>query len=112
VRFGAAGARWCGVGGQVEAAVGAEVVAARESFPADEIVGTICALGLRLLGFNIWFSSPARGREREPSSGGVRPGTIATAAEVVGEPPGACRPADPPIWRLFIPTGVEPEFRL
>jgi hypothetical protein len=37
VRFGAAGARWCGVGGQVDAAVGAEVVAAGESFPADEI---------------------------------------------------------------------------
>jgi hypothetical protein len=33
VRFGAAGARWCGVGGQVVAAFGAEVVAAGESFP-------------------------------------------------------------------------------
>jgi hypothetical protein len=31
VRFGAAGARWCGVGGQVVAAFGAEVVAAGES---------------------------------------------------------------------------------
>jgi hypothetical protein len=38
VRFGAAGARWCGVGGQVDAAVGAEVVAAGESFFADETV--------------------------------------------------------------------------
>jgi hypothetical protein len=28
VHFGAAGAHWCGVGGQVDAAVGAEVVAA------------------------------------------------------------------------------------
>ena len=36
--FGAAGARWCGVGGQVDAAVDAEVVAARESFSADETV--------------------------------------------------------------------------
>jgi hypothetical protein len=33
VRFGAAGARWCGVGGQVVAVVGAEVVAAREVSP-------------------------------------------------------------------------------
>jgi hypothetical protein len=33
VRFGAAGARRCGVGGQVVAACGAEVVAAREGFP-------------------------------------------------------------------------------
>jgi hypothetical protein len=38
VRFGAAGARWCGVGGQVDAAVGAEVVVAGESFSADETV--------------------------------------------------------------------------
>jgi hypothetical protein len=39
VRFGAAGARWCGVGGQVDAAVGAEVVAAGEvGFFADETV--------------------------------------------------------------------------
>jgi hypothetical protein len=34
--FGAAGARWCGVGGQVDATVGADVVAAGESFSADE----------------------------------------------------------------------------
>jgi hypothetical protein len=39
VRFGAAGARWCGVGGQVDAAVGAEVVAAGEvGFSTDETV--------------------------------------------------------------------------
>jgi hypothetical protein len=38
VRFGAAGARWCGVGGQVDAAVGAEVVAAGKSFSTDETV--------------------------------------------------------------------------
>jgi hypothetical protein len=38
VRFGAAGARWCGVGGQVDAAAGAEVVATGESFSADETI--------------------------------------------------------------------------
>jgi hypothetical protein len=38
VRFGVAGARWCGVGGWVDAAAGAEVVAAGESFSADETV--------------------------------------------------------------------------
>ena len=53
VRFGAVGACWCGVGGQVDAAVGAEVVAAGEGCSADEIVGAICAPGLRLFGFNI-----------------------------------------------------------
>jgi hypothetical protein len=112
VRFGADGARWCGVGGQADAVVGAEVVAAGEGFSADEIVGVICAPGLWLFGFNIWFSSPERGREREPSSGSVHPGTIAAAAEVTGESPGVCRPAGPPMWRLFIPAGVESEFRL
>jgi hypothetical protein len=112
VCFGAADARWCGVGGQVDAVVGAEVVAAGEGFSADEIVGVTCALGLRFFGFNGWFSSPVRGHEREPSSGSVRPGTIAAAAEVAGESPRVCRPAGPPMWRLFIPAGVEPEFRL
>jgi hypothetical protein len=38
VRFGAADARWCGAGGQVDAAVGADVVAAGESFSADKPV--------------------------------------------------------------------------
>ena len=42
VRFGATGARWCGVGGQVDAAAGAEVVAAGESFSADETVSATC----------------------------------------------------------------------
>jgi hypothetical protein len=92
VHFGAAGARWRGVGGQVDAAVSAEVVAAGESFSTDEIVGALCAPGLRLFGFNIWFSSPTRGREREPSGGGVHPGTIAAAAEVAGESPGVVVP--------------------
>jgi hypothetical protein len=63
MRFGAAGARWCGGGGQVDVAVGAEVVAAGEGFSADEIVDAICAPGLRLFGFNSWFSSPMRGHE-------------------------------------------------
>jgi hypothetical protein len=112
VRFGAASARWCGVGGQVDAAVGAEVVAAGESFSVDEIVGAICAPGLWLFGFNIWFSSLEWGREREPSSGSIRPGTITVAAEVAGESSGVRRPTGPPMWGLFVPAGVEPEFRL
>jgi hypothetical protein len=64
------------------------------------------------------------GRGRGPCRSSVCPEVIAAAvwppgAEVVvaaavvgGEPPGACRPAGPPMWRLFIPAGVEPEFRL
>jgi hypothetical protein len=79
VCFWAAAARWCGVGGQVAAVVGAEVVAAGEGFSTDDTVSATCAPGLRLFGFNGWFSSPARGRERGPSSGSVRPGAIAAA---------------------------------
>jgi hypothetical protein len=44
--FGAAGARWCGVGGQVDAAVSAEVVAAGEGFSADGTVNATRTLGL------------------------------------------------------------------
>jgi hypothetical protein len=68
VRFGAAAACWCGVGGQVAAGGG---------FSADGTVGATCALGLRLFHFNGWLSSPTRGHERGPSSGSVRPGAIA-----------------------------------
>jgi hypothetical protein len=90
----------------------------------NNIVGAVCAPGLRLFGFNIWFSSSTREREREPCRSNVCPEVIAAAvwplrAEVVvaaavvgGEPTGVCRPTGPPMWRLFIPEGVEPEFRL
>jgi hypothetical protein len=50
VRFGAAGARRCGV----------EVVPAGEGFSADDTVNATRAPGLQLFGFNGWFSSLAR----------------------------------------------------
>jgi hypothetical protein len=65
-----------------------------------------------LFGFDGWFASLEWEREREPSGGRIRPGTMAAAAEVTGESPGTCRPAGSPVWRLFIPAGTEPEFRL
>jgi hypothetical protein len=112
------------VGGQVAAVVGAEVVAAGEGFSADEIVGAICALGLRLFGFDCLSSPLEWGRGRGPCRSSVCPEVIAAdvwppgaedvvAAVVVGgEPPRVCRPAGPPMWGLFVPAGVEPEFRL
>jgi hypothetical protein len=42
VRFGAAGAHRCSAGGQADAAVGADVVAAGESFSAVEVVSATC----------------------------------------------------------------------
>jgi hypothetical protein len=73
VRFGAAGARWCGVGGQVATVVGAEVVAAREGFSADEIVGTTCG---RTSGSSALIACP------RPSSGDVGE-DLATAASAL-----------------------------
>jgi hypothetical protein len=46
---------------------------------AGETVSASCALDLRLFGFNGWFLSPVRGRERGPFSGSVCPEAIAAA---------------------------------
>jgi hypothetical protein len=46
---------------------------------ADETVSATCAPGLRLFGFNGWFSSSMRGRERGPFSSSVCPEAIAAA---------------------------------
>jgi hypothetical protein len=112
VRFGAACACWCGVGGQADVTVGVDVVAAGESFSAVGAISAAHGPTSGSFGFNVWFASLEWGREREPSSGCVRPRTMAAAVEVAGESPGACRPAGSPMWRLFIPAGAEPEFRL
>jgi hypothetical protein len=77
VRFGAAVARWCGVGGQV-AAVG-EAASVEAVASTDETVRATCAPDLQLFGFNGWFSSPVRGRERGPFSSSVCPEAIAAA---------------------------------
>jgi hypothetical protein len=86
VRTGAAAVRRCGVGGQVDAVVGAEVVVAiGEASPAeavasaDETVSATCAPDLRFFGFNGWFSSLVRGRERGPFHSSVCPEAIAAA---------------------------------
>jgi hypothetical protein len=71
VRFGAAGARRCSVGGQVDAAVGAEVVAAGEGFSADEIVGITCG---RTSGSSASAACP------RPSSGDTGEGLAAAAS--------------------------------
>jgi hypothetical protein len=45
---------------------------------ADETVSAAYAPVLRLFGFNGWFSSPVRGRERGPFSSSICPEAIAT----------------------------------
>jgi hypothetical protein len=73
-----------GVGGEADAAVCADVVAAGGSFPTVEAVGAAYGPAPRLFGFNVWFASLERGREQEPSGGRVHP--RATAAAVGTEP--------------------------
>jgi hypothetical protein len=46
---------------------------------ADETVSATYARGLRLFGFNGWFSSPVRGRERGPFGSSVCPEAITVA---------------------------------
>jgi hypothetical protein len=43
---------------------------------AGETVSATCAPGLRLFGFNGWFSSPVRGRKRGPFSSSVCPEAV------------------------------------
>jgi hypothetical protein len=71
VHFGAAGAHWCGVGGQVAAFVGAEAVATGEGFSADEIVGATCGLT---------SGSSASAACPRPSSGDVGEDLVAAAS--------------------------------
>jgi hypothetical protein len=112
------GLEWGSAGGRVDTAVGAEVVAAGEDLVADEIVGAICAPGLRLFGFDSLSSPLEWGRGRGPCRDSVCPEVIAAAvwppgAEVVvaaarvggGEPPGSCRPAGPPMWGVVRTRG-------
>jgi hypothetical protein len=112
------GLEWVSADGLVAAVVGAEVVAAGEGFSADEIVGAICATGLRLFGFDSLSSPLERGRGRGPCRSSVCPEVIAAAvwppgAEVVvaaagvggGEPPGSCRPSGPPMWGVVCTCG-------
>jgi hypothetical protein len=107
VRFGAACARWCGVGGQADAAVGADVVAAGESFFAVEAVSAT---------YGPTSGSLALMSGSRPLSGDVNE-SLPVAASVLGpwlllQRSLASRPAGYPVWRLFIPAGAEPEFRL
>jgi hypothetical protein len=67
---GVAVARWFGVGGKVDAVVGAEVVAAREGFSADETVGATCG---RTSGSLALMACP------RPSSGDVDEGLLTAA---------------------------------
>jgi hypothetical protein len=86
VRIGAVAVRRRGVGVQVAAIVGAEVAvaigeasSAEAVASADETVSGTRAPDLRFFGFNGWFSSPMRGRERGPFHSSVCPKAIAAA---------------------------------
>jgi hypothetical protein len=78
------GLGWGSVSGQVAAVIGAEVVAAGEGFSTDEIVGAICAPGLRLFGFDSLSSPLEWERGRGPCRSSVCPEVIAAAVWLPG----------------------------
>jgi hypothetical protein len=86
VRFGAAAACWCSVGGQVAAVAGAEVVEAREGFSADEIISATCG---RTSGSSALTDCP------RPSCGDVGEGLPAAAFALRPSLRLSCRPR----WR-------------
>jgi hypothetical protein len=103
---------------RLRAEVGADVVAAEEVLVTDEIAAAIRAPGLRLFGFDCLSSPLEWGRGQGPCRSSVCPEVIAAAvwppgAEVVvaaagagvGEPPGGCRPAGPPMWGVVRTCG-------
>jgi hypothetical protein len=101
VRFGAAGARWCGVGGQVAAVVGAEVVAAREGFSADEIIGATCG---RTSGSSALAACP------HPSCGDVGEGPPAAAFVLRQSLQLSCHPRRRLLTLLQWSAASHPEF--
>jgi hypothetical protein len=76
------GLEWGSAGRQVAAVVGAEVMAAGEVLVTDEIVGAICAPGLRLFGFDSLSSPLEWGRGRGPCRSSVCPEVIAAEREL------------------------------
>ena len=112
VRFGAPGARWCGV----------EVVAAGEGFSTDEIANSACTPGPPSPDLNGWFSSfvgeslSAAASVREPLLQlSRRPGR--RSLSLLSERAAMSRlefvvPRTPQCGGLFVPAGAEPEFRL
>jgi hypothetical protein len=101
VRFGAAGARWCGVGGQVAAVVDAEVVVDREGFSADEIVGATCG---QTSGSSALAACP------RPSSGDVGEGLVAAVFALRLSLQLSCRPRRGSLTLLQWSAVSHPEF--
>jgi hypothetical protein len=112
VRFGAACACWCGVGGQADVTVGDDVVAAGESFSAVEAISAA---------YGPTSGSLALMSGSRPLSGDANE-SLSVAASVLGpwlllQRSLASRlelVAPQALQRggLFVPAGVEPEFHL
>jgi hypothetical protein len=105
VRFGAARARWCGVGGRADAAVGADVVAAGESFSTVEAVSAAYGPTPGSLAL-ISGSRPLSGDANE---------SLPVAASVLGpwlllqrsleSRPELAAPVGPPMWGVVCTRG-------
>jgi hypothetical protein len=105
VRFAATGARWCGVDGQVDAAVGAEVVAAGESFSAVGTVSATCGPTPGSLAL-MSGSRPLSGDANEilPATASVLGPSLLLQRSLVSRQ-GFRRPAGPPMWGVVRTCG-------
>jgi hypothetical protein len=97
--------------------VGAEVAAAEEVLVADGVTATMRAPGLQLFGFDSLSSPLEWGRGRGAHRSSVRPEVIAAAvwplwSERRRATRGFVAPQALQRGGLFVPVGVEPEFRL
>jgi hypothetical protein len=112
VRFGAGCIRWCGDGGQVDAVVGDEVVAAGESFSADETVSVTrgpTSGSLALMS----GSHPSSGdANKSLPAVASAPGPSLLLQRSPVSHPELVIPQALQCGGLFVPAGVEPEFRL
>ena len=93
--------RWCGAGEQVAAVVGVEVVAAREGFSADEIVGATCGRT---------SDSSALAACPHPSCGDVGEGPPAAAFVLRLSLQLSCRPRRRSLTLLQWSAASHPEF--
>jgi hypothetical protein len=101
----------------VVSVVGAEVAAAEEVLVVDGVTATMRASGLRFFGFDSLSSPLEWGRGQGARRSSVRPEVIAAAVWPLRSgrrraTRGFVAPQVLQRGGLFVPAGVEPEFRL
>jgi hypothetical protein len=102
------GLEWGSTDGQVAAVVGAEVVAAGEGFSTDETASATRGPTSGSLALMAGSRPPRGDTNKSLPMAAFAPGPSLLLQRSPASHPEFCRPAGPPMWRLFIPAGVEP----